>query len=108
PELLKLLSLRKQRCWRLLPVTYEGELVMVAGARVWSGGWSDALAIRDRGDAKAFRCDPAGGEVWGREGGLAEVLDFLMELPAPSAPHAPVLVRARAPRLWLPPLTTNL
>jgi hypothetical protein len=102
PELLRLLSLREQSAWRFMPEYRDGELELLTGARVWSDGWSDAIAIRNRDDAKAFRCDPAGGEVWGREGGLADVLDPLIELPAPYAPHAPMLVKARAPRLWTP------
>jgi hypothetical protein len=69
---------------------------------MWPGGWSDAIAIRDLTDAKAFRCDPAGGEVWKHEGGLVEVVDGLTDLPAPHEPHAPRLVKARAPGLWLP------
>ena len=65
-------------------------------------GWSDAVAIANRDDARAYRCDPAGGEVWGREGGLAEVIDALIELPAPHEPGAPRLVKAIAQRLWAP------
>jgi hypothetical protein len=104
PELFRLLSLREHSSWWLLPEYREGELELVTGARVWQDRWTDAIAIRNRDDAKAFRCDPAGWEVWGKEGGLTEVLDLLMELPAPYAPHAPTLVKARTPRLWVPGL----
>jgi hypothetical protein len=70
--------------------------------RIWPDGWSDAIAIRDLGDARAFRCDPAGGEVWKREGGLVEVIDGLVDLPAPDQPNAPRLAKATAPELWVP------
>jgi hypothetical protein len=29
------------------------------------GGWSDAIAIKDQNNATAYRCEPAGREVWG-------------------------------------------
>jgi hypothetical protein len=102
PELLRLISVRAQAGWVFLPAYQDGELELVTGARVWPDRWTDAIAILNRNDAKAYRCDPAGGEVWGREGGIAEVLDLLVELPPPNAPHAPTLVKARAPRLWVP------
>lgn len=102
PELLRLILLRDRSLWRFLPEYRDGELELVTGVRVWPDGWTEAIAIRSQDDAKAFRCDPAGGEVWGREGGLAEVLDGLVDLPAPHARHAPHLVKARAPRLWVP------
>jgi hypothetical protein len=102
PELLRLISVRAQAGWVFLPTYQAGELELVTGARVWPDRWTDAFAIRNRNDAKAYRCDPTGGQVWGREGGLAEVLDRLVELPATDAPHAPTLVKARAPRLWVP------
>jgi hypothetical protein len=63
PELLRLLSLREQSQWLFLPEYRDGELELLAGARVWPDGWSDAIAIRNRDDAKAFRCDSAGGEA---------------------------------------------
>jgi hypothetical protein len=97
----RLLELR--HCgWQFQPVLVSGELELLTGARVWPDGWSDAIAIRDLTDAKAFRCDPDGGAVWLREGGLVEVVDGLMELPAPDQPGAPKLVRARTPKLWTP------
>jgi hypothetical protein len=101
PELQRLIDLRQCGGWSFQPVQVDGHLELLTGARVWPDGWSDAIAIRDRGDAKAFRCDPAGGEVWGREGSLAEVIDGLLELPEPGQPGAPTLVKARA-QLWTP------
>ncbi|MFL6141751.1 MAG: hypothetical protein ACJ72N_07765 [Labedaea sp.] len=40
--------------------------------------------------------------MWQREGGLVDVIDGLMELPAPNESGAPRLVRGTAPRLWTP------
>jgi hypothetical protein len=102
PELGRLLDLRDGGGWFFQPIQVEGELELVTGARMWPEGWSDALAVRDLGDARAFRCDPVGGEVWQREGGLVEVVDGFVELPAPDHPHAPRLVKAQAPELWVP------
>jgi hypothetical protein len=103
PELRRLVILREDRRWLFSPNYRLGEMVLVVGVRVWPPeGWSDAIAIANRDDARAYRCDPAGGEVWGREGGLAEVIDGLIELPAPNEPSAPRLVKATAQRLWAP------
>jgi hypothetical protein len=102
PQLQRLAELRDGGGWFFQPVSVDGELELLTGARVWPLGWSDAIAIRDLGDARAFRCDPAGGEVWKREGGLVDVIDGLVELPAPDDPSAPRLVKARGPGLWVP------
>jgi hypothetical protein len=107
PELHRLIELREGG-WFFQPVPVAGELELVTGARVWLDGWSDAIAIRDLGDARAFRCDPVGGEVWKREGGLVEVIDGLVELPAPDDPGAPRLVKGRAPKLWTPASHTGM
>lgn len=66
PELLRLISVRAQAGWVFLPTYQDGELELVTGARVWPDRWTDAFAIRNRNDAKAYRCDPTGGQVWGR------------------------------------------
>jgi hypothetical protein len=102
PELARLVALRSCGEWLFQPVLADEELKLVVGSRSWLGGWSDALAIRSRTDAKAFRCDPVGGVVWQKEGGLVEVVEGLLELPGPEEPGAPRLVKARAPRLWVP------
>lgn len=102
PGLRRLRELRESGGWVFQPVLVDGGLELLVGARTWPYGWSDAIAIRDLRDAKAFRCDPAGGEVWQREGGLVEVIDGLVELPAPGQPGAPRLVRAKAVTLWTP------
>src|SRR5438093_9632385 len=82
PELRRLVDLRKGGGWFFQPVRVDGELELLVGTRTWAQGWSDAIAIRDMRDTRAFRCDPAGGEVWNREGGLVEVVNGLMELPS--------------------------
>lgn len=102
PGLQRLLDLRESNEWFFQPVLIDGELALVAGVRIWPGGWSDAIAIRDETDAKGLRCDPAGGVVWNREGGVTEVLDVLLELPAPHKPNAPRLVKAQGQELWVP------
>lgn len=94
PELWRLLDLREGGHWCFQPVLLNSQLKLVTGARVWLGGWSDAIAIRDLKDAKGFRCDPEGWTVWNREGGLMDVLDGLLELPAPGERNAPRLVKA--------------
>ncbi len=87
PELGRLIALRNNGRWQFMPGVQQGGVELVAGFAVWlPEGWTDAIA--GRGDARADRCDPAGGEVWGREGGLADVLDGLTELPAPPEPAA--------------------
>jgi hypothetical protein len=75
---------------------------LVTGVRGWPGGWSDAISIRELCNAKAFRCDHTGGTVWKREGGMVEVIDSLIDLPAPDDPRAPRLVIGTAPSLWTP------
>jgi len=108
PELRHLLELRESGRWVFQAVLVEGSLDVIAGGRLWPNGWSDAIAIRNVGDAQAFRCDPAGGQVWHREGGLVEVLDGLRDLPAPDQPGAPRLVTATAPQPRLPPPANKL
>jgi hypothetical protein len=101
PNLQRLIDLRHGG-WTFQPIHTSGELVMLAGWRLWPLDWSDAIAIRDLGDAKAYRCNPDGGEVWGKEGSLLDVLNELIELPEPGQPSAPTLVKGRPPTLWTP------
>jgi hypothetical protein len=102
PQLHRLAELRDRGCWTFMPIRFEGELTLLTGARGWPDGWSDAIAIRDLGDAKAFRCDPAGGIVWHLEGSMIYVVNGLLELPAPHEPLAPKLVIGTGPSLWTP------
>lgn len=99
PGLRRLRELCAAGAWFFQPVLVESELELLVGVRTWPHGWSDTIAIRDLGDAKAFRYDPAGGDVWQREGGLVEVIDGLLELPAPDQAGAPRLTRAKADTL---------
>jgi hypothetical protein len=103
PELYRLIALRDGYRWTFTLEFRDGELELVAGGRLWPTGWSDAIAIKSLTDTRAFRLDPAGGEVWTREGSLIDVTDVLTELPDPGQPGAPRLVRGTARRLWLPP-----
>jgi len=103
PELRRLVELKQGGGWVFQPVVIDGGLELLAGWRAWLvDGSTDAIAVRNVGDAKAYRCDATGGEVWGREGSLVEVIDALIELPAPDAPRAPRLVKGRRPILWTP------
>ncbi|MGC7102950.1 hypothetical protein ACPZ19_50530 [Amycolatopsis lurida] len=81
----------------------RGELERVKGIFIWrTDGVVDAVRIKGRGDAAAMRCNRAGELLWEREGTTADVLGDLLELPPPSDPRAPRLVRAVAPQLWTP------
>ena len=102
PELARLVVLRRAG-WRLTPVHGEdGEVRVVQGWRGWPGYWTDVIGIRYVTDAQGLRCDPEGNRVWERTGGLIEVFDGLLELPAPGEPSAPGLVLGAGPRLWTP------
>lgn len=102
PQLCRLIDLRGETEWFFQDIHRDGERVLVIGARLWPDGSSEAIAIGDVDDAKAYRCDAAGGLVWTREGGMAEVIDALLDLPAPSEPDAPRLVLGSAPKRWTP------
>jgi hypothetical protein len=96
PELQRLIDLRGAG-WMFLPTVVDGELVEVHGVRTWPEGWADALRVRYTTDAAGLRNDYTGGVTWQREGTLAEVIDGLIALPAPSDRLAPRLVIARRP-----------
>lgn len=102
PDLRRLIELRRGGGWIFQPVKFGNGVVMLGGTRVWLLGWTEAIMIRNVDDVKAFRCDPEGGEVWGDEGGLVDVIDGLLALPEPGSPNAPVLVKGRRPKLWTP------
>jgi hypothetical protein len=102
PPLQRLIALKAAGGWFFQPIHCRGGLELVAGSRSWPDGWSDAIAIRDETDAKAYRCNPAGDQVWDSEGGLADVIDALAELPTPGAPGAPRLIIAQAQKIWTP------
>ena len=103
PELQRLADLRAAGRWTFQPARLDEDVVLIAGWRLWPpDAWSDAIAIHDLTNAKAFRCDPAGGQVWKCEGTLVEVINGLLALPAPGQPGAPRLVVGSAPKWWTP------
>ncbi|MPZ82135.1 MAG: hypothetical protein GEV28_17760 [Actinophytocola sp.] len=103
PALSRLVALREDHRWTFsIECVEDGGVDLVAGGRLWPNGWSEAIAVRDTNDVRAFRLDPSWGEVWSREGGLIEVVDTLLELPEPGRTGAPTLVKGLAPRLWVP------
>lgn len=103
PELERLIELRHDRRWLFMPkFTDDGKLDLLAGGRLWSNGWSDGFAVRAPTDARAFRCDPVGGVVWEDDGGLADVINHVLDLPSPGHLLAPHLVRGTASPLRKP------
>jgi hypothetical protein len=102
PQLGRLLDLKASGPWVFRLGKVGEALTVLLGYRVWPDGWSEAIAIRNDDDVRAFRCDSEAAEVWAREGTLAEVLDGLLELPAPDTPGAPRLAKGTAPKLWIP------
>ena len=99
PQLQRLIDLRNAG-WTFLPTTVNGEITEIHGLRVWPEGWADALRVRYVTDARAVRGDHSGAITWQHDGGLTEVIDGLMSLPAPDDRLAPRLVIAPAARLW--------
>jgi len=65
---------------------------------LWIYGRGDCPAVRLLGDGSAG----PGGLVRECSGELAGCLADLLALPAPNAPRAPRLIRARRPSLWPP------
>ena len=51
PELARLIELRQAHGWLFQPIQVHGEVELLTGVRIWPLGWSDAIAIRDLGDA---------------------------------------------------------
>lgn len=101
PELIRLVMLRRSAPWSFRPMI-KYDVAFLVGERIWAAGWNDAMMIRNVGDAKAYRCAADDGVVWERESTLIDVIDGLVDLPAPDAPGAPRLVRGRAERVWVP------
>ncbi len=102
PALQRLIDLRDGGGWLWLPTVVDGRMVEIHGVRTWPQGWADALRVRSATDAAALRNDHTGGIVWQRDGGLMDVVDALVALPAPGDRLAPRLVIGRAPTLWTP------
>jgi hypothetical protein len=98
PELRRLIDLREAG-WEFVPTITDGRLAEVHGVRTRPGPWADALRVEYVTDA-AVRCNHEGGVLWKWEGGLVEVVDQLIALPAPDDRCAPALIVARAPSPW--------
>lgn len=98
----RLIELRDSGCWLFLPTLCDDETVDVRGVRVWPDGSADAIRVCFTTDAAGVRTDHDGGVVWQLEGGLIEVLDALITLPAPGTPGAPRLVKGTSGGLWTP------
>jgi hypothetical protein len=99
PELQRLIDMRDAG-WMFLPTIEDGQVVEVHGVRTWPEGWADAIRVRYTTDAAGLRNDYTGGISWRLEGTLAEVIDGLIALPAPSDRLAPRLVIGRGPMRW--------
>lgn len=103
PDLRRLAALRDQGGWQFMHhEDGTGHIRMTTGYRTWPDGSTDVLQIIGPSDARGWRCNPDGAMVWTLSGGLVEVVDGLMELPGPHAPHAPRLVVGSPRRLWTP------
>ncbi|WP_199750197.1 hypothetical protein [Amycolatopsis sp. WAC 04169] len=102
-SLRKLIDLRSTAQWSFFPVVTAGEVTEIRGVRAWVYGWADALLVRHSSDAAALRVNPDDEIVWQQDGGLAEVVDRLNELPPPKSSHSPSLAIGHARRLlWIP------
>ena len=82
----------------------DGVPTEVYGFRLYPDGWHDAIRVRGSTDAMALRVDgdEPPGIVWERTGSLSVLVESLLRLPAPTQRHAPRLVVASAPVLWVP------
>ena len=92
-ELRRLIELRDSGHWLFLPTVHDDETIDLRGVRTWPDGSADAIRVCFTTDAAGVRTDRDGGVVWRLEGGLVEVVDELIALPAPGAPGAPRLVK---------------
>lgn len=94
-----------RRGWTFTPTGLDdyGDPTEMFGVFRWLGNWTDALLFRGLDDAHGWRSVPGEpGITWEQSGGVADVVLELLDLPAPDALHAPRLVKAPAPRLWVP------
>jgi hypothetical protein len=104
PEVRRLLDLVDAGWTFLTPFVANGHVVQVQAYRAWPDGWVDVIRVRSTSDAAACRTDSnvPPGIVWARDGGVADVVDGLLALPAPDERGAPRLVRGTGPGLWTP------
>jgi hypothetical protein len=102
PELACLLELRDAGWVFATTVDNDNQVACVQGVRTWPRGWADAIGIRYTTDTQGLRVDHSGHIVWKLEGGLSEVVNGLLALPAPNSQGAPTLAIGTAPPLWTP------
>lgn len=102
----KLASLRAlaDRGWKFFTrEAGDGQLLQLDGFYCWPHEVTDAIAIYAETNAKGLRTlGDQNDIVWKRIGTVAEVIDGLLELPAPGLPNAPRLVKGSASKLWTP------
>lgn len=104
PTLGGLIAIRESGWTFLFPRMLNGVPVRVDGYRNWPGGWLDAIRVHSDTDAMGLRSDgrEPPGIVFERIGSLTHVVEGLLTLPTPDTRLAPRLVRATAPKLWVP------
>lgn len=91
------------RQWRFVSHEKDGRPVHLDGFLCWPHEITDAISIHSETNAYGVRT--TGDErdiVWTRTGSLDQVVDGLLELPAPGEPNAPRLVIGRSQPLWTP------
>lgn len=91
--------------WRFTETRDEGGTTALTGVRGYSHmpNVIDAIKIVDEHGAVGFRVLHPDRMMWVREGGLADVVDGLLNLPDPASPLAPHLVLGATPQtLWTP------
>jgi hypothetical protein len=89
PIFLRLLDSTDEVDWAFQPIHLPTIHVALAVWRFWPDvDYSDSVTVLDYLHAHGARCDPMGGEVWSRNGNLADVIDALLQLPPPPDVHA--------------------
>lgn len=81
----------------------DGKPLHLDGFLCWpDGSTTDALSVHSETNAFGVRTVGDGDIVWKRTGTLTDVIEGLLELPAPGEPNAPRLVIANGSPLWTP------
>ncbi len=104
PELAALVRLRDAG-WKFIAVPDEhGRPAEHDGVRAWPGGWVDGIRITSSTNVLGIRVSPdePPAITWDRTGTLEQVVNALLELPAPGDRFAPRFARGSASGLWLP------
>lgn len=104
PELKRLIDLRVSTEWTWSVYRDpNGEVWLVAGARVHVDGSRDEIGVRSESAVRVVRFNPLNEAVVMREGSLGEMVDLLRGLPSPLHPKTPSgVVSGALPRLWVP------